>query len=335
MKLKIGMKGLSLLMVIIMFSAGCSSIDGGKQYISIGGASTGLPYYQVAAGVSDVLNKNIDNMEASTETTGGAEENAIKTAKGDVEMALTDGEYARASYFGEGEEFDDNPDNVRSIMAFYRTYAQIATLEKDNIDSISDLKNKRVGVGPQGSASFSTIKKLLEINDMDLDDIDEFNVETDEAVDMIKNGQLDAAIQTGPKGVAPFIDLANSRDIDFIELDDETINEFLEEAPYNFEETISAGTYEGQEEDFKTIGFPHNFIVNKDMDDDEVYEITKTIYDNIDSLKDVHKSFKNVDKETYNLDEISIPLHPGAERYFKEQEATEYDKYEENMEEVK
>ncbi|WP_158738755.1 TAXI family TRAP transporter solute-binding subunit [Alteribacillus sp. YIM 98480] len=338
------LKGLLLVFLTIVIS-GCgaennneaSSSEGSDegnneetQYISIGGSPVELPYYQVASGISTVLDENLDNVSATAETTGGAIENALRVTEGDMEMSITDSRTALESLHGEGD-FEGQGDNIRSIMSFYRTYAQIIALGESDIETLSDLKGKRVGMGANGSASQFVIKQLLDMAGIKEDDLDPFYIPTGEAVEMMQNGQLDAAIQTGPLGVAPFLDLSSSRDVSLVQIEEDVLDQYLEKFPYEQKDTVPGGTYEGIEEDIETIRFSHSIIAQKELDEDLVYDMTKTIYENTDELEKVHSMFENVDKETFNVDELAIPLHPGALRYYEE-EGVPLEKYQEEIE---
>lgn len=324
-----------ILPLALIFVLGCSSDNGEeKQYLSMGASPVDLPYYQVASGITEVLNENMDNVSATTETTEGALENAERVTNGDIELSITDSRSATESYLGEGDFDSDDEDSIRTIMSFYRTHAQLITLEDSNINSLSDLKGKEVGVGQIGSASNFVFMYLLDLAGIDEDEFDPFEISTGEAVERMKDGQLDAVLQTGPMGVAPFLDLANARDVNLVQFDEDLIDQYLEDFPYETTSTIPAGTYEGVDEDIETLQFSHSIITQKDLDEDLIYEITKTIYENVDDLEKVHDSFENIDRETYNLDEVAIPLHPGAERYFEEEGAS-FDEYEAQMETLK
>lgn len=315
-------------LITAVILAGCSKSGGdaqpsksqgqssGKVFLSIGGNPVGLAWYQMAVGISEVLNKNMPNTNATAEATAGAVENVRRINSGEMEIGFTIPSVASDSHKGLGD-FQGKKSNIMALMSNQMAYLQVLALKDSNIKTLADLKGKRVSMAPPGSASHLDAKMVMEANNISNNDLKPFYVSATEAVEMMKDGQIDAVIQTGAIRLAPFMDLANTRPIVAVPVDDSTVKKISEKYPYIVKTSLPANNYKGMEKSVDTVGYRHILVVRKDLSEDAVYNITKTMYENLEYLRSVHNGFKEVSDKTL-LDSLPIPLHPGAAKYYKE-----------------
>lgn len=315
-------------LITAVIVAGCSKSGGDSQpsksqgkpsgnvFLSIGGNPVGLAWYQMAVGLSEVLNKNMPNTKATAEATAGAVENVRRMNSGEMEIGFTIPSVASDSHKGQGD-FQGKKSNIMALMSNQMAYLQVLALKDSNIKTLADLKGKRVGMAPPGSASHLDAKMILEANSISDKDMKPFYVSATEAVEMMKDGQIDAVIQTGAIKLAPFMDLANTRPIVAVPVDDSTVKKISEKYPYFVKTSLPANNYKGMEKSVDTVGYRHIIVVRKDLSEEVVYNATKTIYENLEYLRSVHNGFKEVSDKTL-LDSLPIPLHPGAAKYYKE-----------------
>ena len=158
-------------------------------------------------------------------------------------------------------------------------------------------------------------ERLLGMEGMTFDDIKAYDLTNQEAIDSLKDGTIDAFILYSGAPLSAIIDLTTTTDVNFISLSDDFCDRFIEKYPYFQKLTIPADMY-GMKEDVQCVGVMNCLVVNPDVDQDVVYLITKAIFENLDELHKVHVQAEEITLE--NAANIPLPLHAGAEKYFKE-----------------
>ena len=173
---------------------------------------------------------------------------------------------------------------------------------------MDQLKGKAVCVGDQGSGTEFNAYQVLEAYGMTADDIKVVHANFGEASEMLKNGQIDAA----------FTELATSgMDFSLVSLDQEHVDALHEKYPFLVQENLPAGTYEGVDTETICVAVEAALVASTDMSEDAVYELTKTMFENLEELGTSHAKFQLVSAEKA-AENGSVPMHPGAEKYYKE-----------------
>jgi len=287
------------------------------QFVTIlTGGSSGA-YFALGGAVSNLLNENLSYVNSSVESTGASAVNATKIAMGDAEIAFAMNNVVSFAYngvesFSEKGEFN----NLRGIAGLYPNHCQVVTLKKTGITQIEDLVGKSVGVGAPGSGTEVDARNILGIYGITYDDIDEDFLSYAESIEQLKNGTVDAAFLTSGLPNATIMDLATTHDVVIVPVRNEKVKELAEKMPYYKAEVVPAGTYDN-ETDVETAAVVSMLITREDLDEQVVYDITKVLFGNLQSLVDTHSVAKKIDVANY-YEGMPIPLHPGAERYFKE-----------------
>lgn len=284
--------------------------------ISLATGGTGGTYYPVGSGIASILTKNVDGLEVTAESTGASVANLKMIADGQVEMILAAANTSLAGYSG-AEPFEAPIDNIRGISALYPETFQFVVLDKSGLKTIDDLKGKRVAVGAPGSGTERTAKMVLEAHGITYDDIDAQFLGFGEAITALKDRLIDCAIVGSGIPTSSVVDASATLDINLLTVNKELTDKLLGDAIYFRYETIPEGTYNGVDHDTLTVASPALMVASKDLDEELVYQMTKAIYENIEDLEAVHAQGKNIKLENANS-AMSIPLHPGAERYYKE-----------------
>jgi TRAP transporter TAXI family solute receptor len=211
--------------------------------------------------------------------------------------------------------FPKKLENLRTIAAIYPNYIQIVASAESGIKTLADLKGKRLSVGAPKSGTELNARAILTAAGLSYDDLGKVEyLPFAESVDLMKNRQLDATLQSAGLGVASLRDLANSVAITVVEVPADVIGKIG--APYQVA-TIPAGTYQGQDADVATAAVINYLVTRADLDEETVYLMTKALYENLDQLAAAHAAAKAI-KLDASATESPVPLHPGAERYFKE-----------------
>jgi TRAP transporter TAXI family solute receptor len=286
------------------------------QFINILTAGTGGVFYPLGGALSNILAARIPGVKPSVQSTKGSVENLNLMQQGRGEIAFTQGDALAFAWAGNADAgFKSKVDRVRGVTAIYPSYIHIVALEESGIKTIADLKGKRLSVGAARSGTELDARKLLGAAGITYKDLSEaVYLPFEESVDLMKNKQLDATFQVGGLGIPALREIANAFPVVFVEVPPEVVAEAG--VPYGTG-IIPKGTYNGQEADVRTATLLNYVIARADLRDDVVYEITKVIFDSTRELVAAHPAAADIKLE-HALDGMPVPLHPGAQRFFKE-----------------
>jgi uncharacterized protein len=288
-----------------------------QTQLSIATGGTGGVYYPIGGGIAELINNNIEGYSAVAEVTGASVENMALINTGDSDFALALADTVYQAYTGTGALEGREMPGLRALLSVYPNAIQIVTLAESDIQSIEDLRGRRVSVGAPGSGTEVNAQQILTANGISYDEIDEQRLNFNETADALRDGDIDAGFWSVGPPTSSIMNLAATRSIRLIPLSDEEIAAAQEEEPVFARYTLSAGIYDGIEEDVETISIPNVFVVSDEMDDDLAYEVTKVIFERIDDLIAVHPAAEDTTVE-FTMESTPIPLHPGAIRYFEE-----------------
>ncbi len=289
-----------------------------QQFINIGTGGTAGTYFPLGGAFAEIWNQNIPGVNATAQSTGAsvANINLLKDKK--VEVVIVQNDVAWYTENG-GEMFQDGAyADIRGLTTMYSEPLQIITGDP-NIKTVADLKGKSIAVGAIGSGVEANARQIIAAAGLDFDkDINAKFLSFAEASAGLKDKQVDAAFLTAGIPTAAIQDLGAQREVYVVPVDGEIAAKLLSEYKFFTEFTIPANTYNGQTEDVKTLTVKAMLAVNADLDEEIAYQLVKTIYDNQDRIVAAHNVGKNITKET-GMEGMSKSLHPGAERYFKEE----------------
>ncbi|WP_372800148.1 TAXI family TRAP transporter solute-binding subunit [Paracoccus seriniphilus] len=287
-----------------------------QQFINILTGGTSGVYYPVGGALSKIFSDGIPDAKVQVQSTKASVENLnlLQQNKGEIGIALGDS----VKFAGEGNPeagFPQPLDKLRGISAMYPNFIQVVASEESGIKSLEDLKGKALSVGAPKSGTELNARAILAAAGMSYEDLGKVEfLPFAESVELMKNRQLDATLQSAGLGVASLKDLSTSIPITVVSIPDE-IAETLG-APY-VAETIPANTYEGQTEDVPTVAVVNFLVSSEAVSDDLAYQMTKLMYENLDELKAAHSATAGIDVKNA-LKGMPIPVHPGAKRYYDE-----------------
>jgi TRAP transporter TAXI family solute receptor len=280
-------------------------------------ASTGT-WLPVGTGVGEMLNK-YTNTKVTPQTTTGSVENIRLLSQGDAELGIaiiTDLTVDAKNGTGpfEGEKID----NVSVIAGAFPSAVQILVRADSGIKTVKDLAGKIVNTGPAGTYGSVILKWLFESYGMDSSAYKEINQGWTDSYEALGDGDIDCVFAVGAYPNSGMTSLATTTPINFIPLSDEDIAMLMTKDPTFYKTSLPAGTYPGQDEEVITIANPAGFIVQKDMDDDVVYTITKLLYEHISEFESYSPLIKFIKPETALSGVPLDSVHPGAMRYYEE-----------------
>ena len=298
----------------LMLLTGCG---GGKNFLNIATGGTAGTYYPLGGALAEILNNNIENMNASAQSTGASVANVNMLKDGSVDIAFIQNDIAYYAVNGK-EMFKDNKvANLRGIAALYPETVQFVTTKDKNIKSISDLKGLKVAVGAAGSGVEANARQILAEYGITYENIDERFLSFGEAADALKDGNVDVGIVAAGFPTAAIQDLAANKSIKIIPIDNDKVDALMKRYPYYTKMVIPAGTYKGQDEDVPSVAVKCIIVGTNALDEDMGYKIIKALYEHLDRMKAAHAVGKYITKDTA-MDGMSVPMNKGAAKYLKE-----------------
>lgn len=305
----------------VALSAGLTlSAHAQQKTMSIGTGGTGGVYYPLGGAVANVLSKNLPNVQATAEVTGGSVDNLKLIGTGKNELGFTMADAALNAYNGE-DKFKSGKIPLQTLLVVYPNRMHVVTIEGTGIEKMSDMKGKRVSTGSPGSATEVMAFRVIEAAGLDKDkDMKRERLGVAESVNAIKDGKIDAFFWVGGIPTAAVTDLAATPGVKMKLVDhSETVDKM--NAKYGklyTASTIKAGSYPGYDKDNK-IAEVWNLIVTGDkMSNDDAYTIVKTLVEKKADLVAVHKEALSFSLDNQIQSRSPIPFHPGALKYFKE-----------------
>jgi len=288
-----------------------------QQFVNIlTGGQAGV-YYPLGVALSQVYGKAIPNAKATAQVTKASAENLNLLQAGRGELAFTLGDALSDAWKGDEEAgFKTKLDKLRGLSATYNNYIQIVASADSGIRTLADLKGKRVSVGAAKSGTELNARAVFRAAGLTYKDLAKVEfLPFGESVELIKNRQLDATLQSAGLGVASIRDLATSVKIVVVSVPADVVAKIGDPA---YQPTvIPAGTYEGQTADVPTAAIPNFLVTHSGVSEELAYQMAKTLYDNLDTLYAAHNAAKAIKRENA-VKGMPVPLHPGAERYFRE-----------------
>ena len=293
------------------------------ENISIATGGTGGVYYPIGGGIASVLSKKVPGMEATAEVTGGSVDN-LKLIDGDASyIGLAMADASQDAYKGENK-FEGQKVPLRTLMILYPNRMHVVTTEGRGINSVADLKGKRVSTGSPGSATEVMAFRMLEAAGLDKDkDVKRERLSVAESVNGVKDNKIDAFFWVGGLPTAAVTDLANTPGTKIKMIDNADLVPAMNKKYGNLyvEDTIPKATYRGMEADNKQATVMNILVANEKMSDETAYNIVKTIFESRDELIAVHKDTAEFKLENQKSAASPIPFHPGAIKYFTERGA--------------
>jgi TRAP transporter TAXI family solute receptor len=206
---------------------------------------------------------------------------------------------------------------VQQVATLYPNYVQIVTTEDSGIETIEDLVGKRVAVGDQNSGVEVNARNLLAGHGITYDDIQVDYLGYAEAADGLKSGAIDAAFLTSGLPNASVLELSKTLDIKMVSVDPANIEKIAKDQPYFVTMEIPADTY-GNAEAVPTAAIMNALVVSSDLSEEDVYKLTKSFFDNLETLGNAHQAATEVSLEAAQEGMVA-PVHPGAKKYYDEQ----------------
>ncbi len=291
-----------------------------KVNLSIGTGGTGGVYYPLGGGIANVLSKYVPGMQATAEVTGGSVDNLKLIGTGKPYIGLSMADAGQDAYKGENK-FKGNKVPLRTLMVMYPNRMHVVSVDGTGVNTMKDLKGKRVSTGSPGSATEVMAFRLLEAAGLDKDkDVTRERLGVAESVNALKDKKIDAFFWVGGLPTAAVTDLAATPGVKIKMIDHADLVPAMNKKYGNLyvADVIPKATYHGMDRDNKNASVSNILVTNEKMSDQTAYNIVKTIFEKRDELIAVHKEATNFKLENQKAAASPIPYHPGAVKYFTE-----------------
>jgi TRAP transporter TAXI family solute receptor len=291
-----------------------------QDFINILTGGTSGVYYPLGVALSKVFTDKIKGSRPSVQATKASVENLNLLQQGKGEIAFTLGDSLALAWAGDEDAgFKSKLTKLRGVTAIYPNYIQVVASKDSGIKTLADLKGKRLSVGAPKSGTELNARAILHGAGLSYQDLGKVEyLPFNESVELMKNRQLDATLQSAGLGVASIRDLATSVEIVVVEIPPAIVEKVG--SPY-VKATIPANTYGGQTAPVVTAAVVNYLVTHSGMKDETVYQMTKAIYESLPDLAAAHAAARDIKLESA-LSGMPVPMHPGAERYLKEKGVT-------------
>ncbi len=287
--------------------------------LTIATGGTGGVYYPVGGGYAQIIDQFIPGYTASVEATNASVDNVAFISRGESDIALALADTVLAAYLGTGRFGPDGNlprlENLRAITVAYSNAIHILTIEGSGIESLADLRGKRVSVGAPGSGTEVSAQTILNAVGISYDDFQVERLSANETADALRDGTIDAGFWSGGVPTGAVLSLAETRQIKLVPVSDDEFAAISAADPTLIRYVYAAGAYRGIAET-PSVGTPNLIVVSSEMDEELAYQFTKNLFEHIDVVRAIHPSANETNPEAALAS--PVPLHLGAIRALEE-----------------
>ena len=325
------LKSLAVVLVLISSFIG-KAISNELTFFTIGTGGTAYTYYPVGGMIANAISKppgsrecgkggscGVDGLIASAVSSRGSVDNVNAIISGLRNSGFAQSDVAYWAYTGTGTMEGKEPaKDLRTIAALFQEHIHLVALKKSNINSVKDLKGKRVSLDEPGSGTYVDAKLILESNGLSTNDVKAEALKGKAATDALRNGKVDAIFVVAGYPTGAIVELASAVDIKLVPIDGAGAKALTSKYGFFSESPIPSGTYEGVDA-VNTVAVGAQWFTSAKEDTDLIYKITKALWNKESrKLMDVgHAKGKTITPDTA-LSGVGVPLHPGAEKFYKE-----------------
>lgn len=285
-----------------------------KLVLATGG--TAGTYYPFGGAMARIWNTKVAGMNVTVQATGASAENVRLVNKKEAELAIVQSDTVDFA-FNAKEAFKEKLENLRAIAVLYPEIIQLVAGGDSPVKSFADLKGLKVGVGAPGSGTEANFRQLLDVYGMKREDVNAQYLSFAESAEQFKDNHIDAFIVVAGIPNSAIMDVGTVRNLKLLSIDAQKIDMLDNKYPFLSPAKIPANTYKGQAEDVSTVAVNAVLIVNGEIKDDVVYNLTKSLFENQAELATAHAKGKELDVAKASSG-VSIPFHPGAAKFYKE-----------------
>ena len=302
--------------IVIMLSAcvltSCAPGENSTE-LHLGAATLGGAYFPIGQGIANLVTQHAEELTMVPIVTRGAVENPRLVSLGDVEVGMTNADLA---YFGyQGQAPYDSQLDILAAGALHPSMLHLVIRANSDVNSMLDLRGKRVALGPAGGTTVAFARLLLDAYDMSFDDIVPSFLSYSDGFSQLSDGNVDAAFALAGMPAAAVLQTRATQELRFIYIEPAVFAAIIEANPYYYTVTVPASVYDTAEES-TLLAVDNILIVRAEESADRVYSIVSAVYGHLEDLRRTNAIARQINPEQ-SL-KLPIPLHPGAARYFEQ-----------------
>jgi TRAP transporter TAXI family solute receptor len=304
----------------VALAGGCGGETGGVQRLSIATGGTGGVYYPYGGGIAQVLTAHLPGVEATAEVTAASVDNLKFLRQGTSDLAFTMADIAQDALAGRDAFESFGPVPVRTLAVLYYNYMHLVTRTGSGIDGLDDLPGRIVSLGTPGGGGTVLAERILAAAGIDQGRLVVRNLGVAQAADALKDGKIDAFFWSGGVPTASVLDLVHTPAISIRLL---PLDHILGAMRQRYDESLYARTVIPANvydlpADVPVVGVANMLVSTDQLSDDLAYGITRVLFEQRDTLLRIHPQARELAHETA-VTGSTVPFHPGAIRYFREQ----------------
>jgi len=292
-----------------------TSVTANASELRIGTASQGGAFYPIGQSISTLVNEHAEGLRMVPIVTGGSVQNPRLVNSGEVDMAITNNNLAILANKGAAMYKRSGAMDLKVLGPLHFSVLHMMALNDSSINSIADLKGKRVAVGPAGGGTINFLKQALGLYGMSMEDITPSFLSYGDGFSQLSDGNIDAAFALSGYPAGAVMQARVNKELKFISFSDEVMEKALQQYPNYRRVEIPTDVYDTAEAGV-VLGVNNMLIVDAKMDDDKAYSITKAIYGHMDQFQKSNALAKQIKPESALS--LGVPLHPGAQKFFEE-----------------
>ena len=312
---------IALCIALVFCFAGCKGKGtGSTTKMTMGTGGTAGTYYGYG-GILGTQIKNETGIKVNVVSTDGSKANILGIASGNYQLATVQSDVMAYAVAGSRSfEKEGAIDSFRVIGGLYAEAVQLVTMDP-NIKTVADLKGKKVSIGAAGSGVYFNAIDILTAAGLSESDIQPQYQSFADSADALKDGKIDAAFIVAGAPTPAIVELCTSASAYLVPIDGAVAETLMKDSPYYTTYKIPAGTYKNQDADVTTVTVKATLIVSTSASEEDVYNITKSIFDKIDTIAGLHDKGKELSLENAT-EGMTAPFHKGAAKYFAEKGIT-------------
>jgi TRAP transporter TAXI family solute receptor len=298
-------------------TTGTETVPTVKEDVILGTGGTAGTYYVVGAAMGKVISERSDKINVIVQATKGSMENINLTNVGDIQLGMSNADGVYFGYYGTGSYENIGTQDIVGLMSLYMSAGHMVVKSNSGIASYADLKGKKVCLGPPSTTIVEMSKAILRAYGVDPEnDIKPYYLSFDEGVSKLVDGDLDATFFVAGIPTAALMNASATADVDLVTVDDEMLDQIVTDSPYYEKYVIPAGTYKGIDHDTATLKIMTNIFAKSTLSDEAAYDFVKNALEGVEDYATAHNVVKEITPET--AWQVPVPLHPGAEKYYRE-----------------
>jgi len=318
----------------LMLTAGLATAQEMK-FFRIGTGGAGGTYFPIGGIIANAIsnppgsracdsggNCGVPGLVAMAQSTNASAHNVNAVQAGQMEAGLSGAATLHFAYHGIGKFEGNAKPDLRIIANLYPEDLHLVLPKGASLNGLGDLKGKRVGIAQAGSGTQIAVELIIADHGVNRDNIDEAELNNSQSAERLADGQLDAYFYAAGTPVSAMIQLDNTKGMELYDFTEEEVAQANATVPYYIPSMIPAGTYPGVDYDVKTVAVSGILVTNANQDEELIYEITKAMWSPTARklLDNGHSKGKVITLETAldGVEGIGVPLHPGAERFYRE-----------------